>query len=176
MLHLATIITRLRHTKGYGVQSPTDYHFIKDIINQKLPYYQYKQLKTTNRKKRKINQLLLRLANFCQPENILNQTDDTLATKYMEAGCKKAKTTKQNENKKTIILTTIKLINHNTIYTIAPQSIIIVEDINKNKQTKQHWNNITTNNNITTTYDTPQIGIIITGKRQYPKHYKIYLK
>ena len=37
-------IYRWRHCRGFGVQSPTDYSFIRYVINEHYPYYAYKDL------------------------------------------------------------------------------------------------------------------------------------
>jgi len=63
-------LLRAPRTRGFGVQSPTDYHFIRHVVAQKLPYYAYKQLesKTARLSKREVDilQFYLRLAKYIQ--------------------------------------------------------------------------------------------------------------
>lgn len=65
-----TRILRAPRTRGFGVQSPTDYHFIRHVVAQTFPYYAYKQLadKTAILSKREVEilQFYLRLANYVQ--------------------------------------------------------------------------------------------------------------
>ena len=38
-------IARWWHGKGFGIQSRTDYEYLKDVIKELLPYYVYEQIK-----------------------------------------------------------------------------------------------------------------------------------
>lgn len=43
-------IARIRRTgssRGFGIQSPSDYSFVCDIVNCRYPYYAYSDLKET---------------------------------------------------------------------------------------------------------------------------------
>ena len=63
-------LLRIPRSRGFGVQSPTDYHFLRHVIRQKLPYYAYAQLadKTKMLTKREVEILhfYFRLANYVQ--------------------------------------------------------------------------------------------------------------
>lgn len=96
-------IIRAPRTRGFGVQSPTDYHFVRHVVQQKLPYYAYQTLenKTTHLSKREVEilQFYLRLANYIQDscpiylivkEKYGNITTD-LRRDFFSAGSKKAK-------------------------------------------------------------------------------------
>lgn len=96
-------ILRAPRTRGFGVQSPTDYHFIRHVVCQKFPYYAYKELenKTTHLSKREVEILrfYLRLANYIQDsspillivkENFGNINTD-LRRLFFTSGSKKVK-------------------------------------------------------------------------------------
>lgn len=102
MLSWLSRILRVPRTRGFGVQSPTDYHFIRHVVVQKLPYYAYSQLDgyTTNLSKREVDILhfYLRLANYVNgrfpiyiigKETFGNITTE-LRQKYMAAGSKRS--------------------------------------------------------------------------------------
>ena len=38
-------INRYRQSRGYGVQSPSDYEFIRNVIKERMPYYAYAAMK-----------------------------------------------------------------------------------------------------------------------------------
>ncbi|MCF0192324.1 MAG: hypothetical protein HUK05_02665 [Prevotella sp.] len=95
-------LIRMPRTRGFGVQSPTDYHFLRHIVSQQLPYYAYKQLEniTTHLSKREIEILrfYLRLANYVQdsqPIYIIGKDNFgninfSLRKQFFTAGCRKA--------------------------------------------------------------------------------------
>ena len=39
-------IARWWHGKGFGIQSRSDYEYLKDVIKEPLPYYAYEQIKS----------------------------------------------------------------------------------------------------------------------------------
>lgn len=89
---------RFRHRCGYGVHSPYAFRFITDVIYEKTPYYAYAELDKKLRKKdkfrvRKILHLLLRTTNWRQPAVITCLTTSKDVSRYIAAGCKKAKVT-----------------------------------------------------------------------------------
>lgn len=69
---------KVRHHKGHGVHSPFVYNLIRNVIEEKLPYYSYGDLsnylssfREEGLKLRKDNQLAFRLVNHFGSKNIL---------------------------------------------------------------------------------------------------------
>ncbi len=95
-------ILRAPRTRGFGVQSPTDYHFIRHVVSQEIPYYAYSQLEgyTTHLSKREVEILrfYLRLANYVQDrspiyiigKDVLGNITTELRQKFMTAGSSKS--------------------------------------------------------------------------------------
>ena len=73
-LHLAYIwLKRCCHSRGFGIQSPTDYSFVRYVINEHWPYYAYDQLAIEdNWLRQKVGRLCLRLANHRQPSEVID--------------------------------------------------------------------------------------------------------
>ena len=86
-------LRRCGYCRGFGVQSPSAYAFIRYVINEHYPYYAYQELKERlvhlDRRQHKLGRLLLRLANFWQPE--ISICNDSLFEDYLHAGCRKVK-------------------------------------------------------------------------------------
>lgn len=80
-------------SRGFGVQSPSAYAFIRYVINEHYPYYAYQELKERlawlDRREHQTGRLLLRLANFWQPEICI--VNEHRFDEYLYAGCRKAK-------------------------------------------------------------------------------------
>jgi hypothetical protein len=94
--------TRFRHCHGYGVHSPFAFNFIRYVINEDTPYYDYETLQSEEIKQNsshdshwlaeslKVRRLLFRLVNFVQPATIIDDGELTASSLYMRAGCRHA--------------------------------------------------------------------------------------
>lgn len=88
-------LSRIRHRCGYGVHSPFAFRFITDVIYESLPYYAYASLDAQlpwhklGREKQGLH-LLLRLANYQQPNAIAIDESTTPVASYLQAGCQRA--------------------------------------------------------------------------------------
>ena len=84
---------RLTHCRGFGVQSPSAYRFIRYVINEHYPYYAYDALKERMNKlskhEQKLGRLFFRLANFWQP--VCCYCDDSSLMEYAQAGARNMK-------------------------------------------------------------------------------------
>lgn len=81
-------LQRMGHSRGFGIQSPTDYQFVCYVVNEHWPYYAYSQLGAgQDWLQKKMGRLYLRLANWRQPATIVDMVG---AADYLHAGCRKA--------------------------------------------------------------------------------------
>lgn len=191
MESLKTIINRWRQTRGYGVQSPNDYGFIRNVIAEKMPYYAYRQLEKEhgrlNKKTCRKCQLLFRIANYCQPRlTIVCNNNAETAKAYMQAGCKQAKTISVDCEKDAEKLmeqaSDIGMIYINAdgkwfdfllqaSQKLADKAACIIDNIHSDKETEEKWNKLKELPSIGSTYDLRHCGIILFEKKQYKKHY-----
>ena len=87
---------RIGCCRGFGIQSPWAYSLVRYVINEHFPYYAYEQLRSafpgSDAVRRKVDEFLLRLANFVQPSAVVAVTGDTRRLEsskaYLRAGCK----------------------------------------------------------------------------------------
>ena len=70
MVHLV----RMRYSKGFGVQSPSAYAFIRDVVFEELSYYAYRPLSrfVDPVLDEKACQLLFRIVNFASPSSVVD--------------------------------------------------------------------------------------------------------
>ena len=106
---------RMRHSRGFGVQSPYDYRFIRYVINEHWPYYAYDELKESvtdiDTKTRKLCRLYFRLANWRQPRYIVDYRPETDAyMKYMTTESYKDYVREYNTFNKSLIINQLFLI------------------------------------------------------------------
>ena len=75
MLKLGDWINRKRHNGGYGIQSPSSFFFVTQVLKERLPYYAYPTLDTIiggNRRRRKHFRELFRVTNYHRPANCIS--------------------------------------------------------------------------------------------------------
>ena len=181
---------RIGHCRGFGVQSPTDYRFVRNVIIEKAPYYKYEILDHDYPKldtvTKKMCKLLFRLSNYCQPRQYIDfgQNNIKVFAAYAKAGCNKAKLVSGdavvfNDSFQTPFLVRLSCRNatrellQRLLNLSSTDSIFVVEGIKENKEAKSLWQWIKFHDMVTVTYDLYYCGIIITAKRRYKKNYII---
>lgn len=88
-------LMRFRHRCGYGVHSPFVFRFITEVLYERTPYYAYRTLDARlpwclRLRRRKGLHLMLRLANWLQPEAIVVPPVYSWVRDYLHAGCARA--------------------------------------------------------------------------------------
>src|SRR5574344_88824 len=185
---------RLRHSKGFGVQSPSAYSFITEVINEKYPYYAYSFIDNSelpiDKVVKKICFLYLRLANYVQPEIIVNCFPPTdCYNKYFSYGCKSCviMVIKDNVtssclaanfvNITTVDILRISLLNECKdiieffMNRTTERSVFILENIHENRDTQRQWSNLINNDKTGVTYDLYYLGLIFFDKKRYKQNY-----
>lgn len=83
-------LSRIGHCRGFGIQSPTDYHFVRYVINEHWPYYAYADMPPGDDwLRQKLGKLYFRMANHLQPQTVVDLVG---VEHYIKAGCRKALT------------------------------------------------------------------------------------
>ena len=81
-MKLSDWINRKRHNGGYGIQSPSSFFFITQVLKERLPYYSYPILDQAvggNRAKKRHFRELFRITNYQQPANCISVGSATAA-------------------------------------------------------------------------------------------------
>ncbi len=172
---------RMRHSRGFGVQSPYDYGFIRYVVNEHWPYYAYEELQRTvtdiDKRTRKLCRLYFRMANWRQPQVIVDYQPETEAYRlYMQAGCRKA------EFEDTGVRSAVELCrmslkgDYRTFYEevlkrVDDRSVLIVEGIKRDKNTKAFWEQVTQDKRTGVTFDLYYCGIVFFNKKRFKQNY-----
>ena len=78
-------LSRIHRCRGFGIQSPTDYGFVRYVINEHWPYYSYYYgFPNDPWLRRKLGGLYFRLANWRQPSCMPPDSYQS----YWQAGCR----------------------------------------------------------------------------------------
>ena len=182
-------LARCRYSRGFGIQSPNDYYFVMNVINEHAPFYAYSDLKQcfphVYRRKRRMAELLLRLANWLQPEKVaLLSNVDPIYVEYIKAGCNKAIVSanwKSNETKMFVI--DRDAVNRSVAIDSAypsidsilstDETVIVITDIYGTN--KSLWNELLERGTSIIIFDLYHIGIILCKKNRYKIKYNLNL-
>ena len=192
-------LRRCGYCRGFGVQSPSAYAFIRYVINEHYPYYAYQELKERlvhlDRRQHKLGRLLLRLANFWQPE--ISICNDSLFEDYLHAGCRKVKWVELehpiqtdylllkdnlllNEawGKKRMMVINLEKMGMKEVRTqVLPlcddQTMLVLLGNLYREKRGEEWLHLQESDYCGITYDLYSLGIIFFDKKKFKQHYRM---
>lgn len=177
-------IHRMGYSRGFGVQSPSAYSFIRYVLTEHYPYYAYDELKmrfkSFDHATKKKGRLYFRLANYAQASHWFDyHSAEQPYAAYVHEGCRK--TVFQAIDGKTIpnafrIARLSMTEDYQAVYealckVATDDSILILEGINDNKETKAFWKRVQESQKATRTYDLFLCGIIVFDTSKHKHHY-----
>lgn len=177
-------IHRMGYSRGFGVQSPSAYSFIRYVLTEHYPYYAYDELKirfkSFDHATKKKGRLYFRLANYAQASHWFDyHSAEQPYAAYVHEGCRK--TVFQTIDGKTIpnafrIARLSMTEDYQAVYealckVATDDSILILEGINANKDTKAFWKRVQESQKATRTYDLFLCGIIVFDTSKHKHHY-----
>ena len=183
-------LTRIGHCRGFGVQSPTDYRFVRGVINEHAPYYLYedlaRELPGLDSLKRKMCRLYFRLSNHCQAAAYIDLLPEDASRRYVSAACGKTRVqgfANPDEVCKVAFSTPLMARAACTAATKAAidhllsqqggDVLVVLEGIKDNDEARGCWKEWENHPLAAITYDLYYCGIIIATKRRYKKNYII---
>ena len=160
-------LSRIHRCRGFGIQSPTDYAFVRYVINEHWPYYAYDQLTESDGLTQKLGRLYFRLANWRQPEVMLPDAYQ----RYWQAGCHK---TRFSDVPGPIQLARIDITDSDAWQRLLPRcnddSVIVVEGIHRNRNL---WRQYLSAPQVRIAYDLYYCGIVTFDTKRYQHTYQI---
>ncbi len=177
-------IHRMGYSRGFGVQSPSAYSFIRYVLTEHYPYYAYDELKmrfkSSDHATKKKGRLYFRLANYAQASHWFDyHSAEQPYAAYVHEGCRK--TVFQAIDGKTIpnafrIARLSMTEDYQAVYealckVATDDSILILEGINDDKDTKAFWKRVQESQKATRTYDLFLCGIIVFDTSKHKHHY-----
>ncbi len=171
-------IYRWRHCRGFGVQSPSDYSFIRYVINEHYPYYAYddlkKELPNVDKLNRKKAELLFRVSNWKQAKNVFLQSDDDIYKRYISSGSRKSGIgNKLTEDDSLMVVSALSVDDNqlqNLMNNLKNDSLIFLDDIDK-VEGRNVWEKIIGDERATITFDLYYAGIAMNVAKRYKHNY-----
>ena len=154
---LFIFLKRIRHCAGFGVQSPTDYAFVREVIYERWPYALYTELEArfhgTDSFLLKLSQLLLRVSNYAQASRIgvIGNLPPVMEA-HLKAGCRKSEI---------ISISNFQLSTFN-----CPLPLVIATELN------EQWQEYISQEHIIS-YDLYYLGIAFYDEKRYREEHVI---
>lgn len=160
-------LSRIHRCRGFGIQSPTDYAFVRYVVNEHWPYYAYEELRACDWLTEKLGRLYFRLANWRQPRTMVADKYQ----RYWQAGCRKTAFTATVE---TVELARVEVEDRAAWETVVQHcdehSVVVVEGI---WRARALWESIRRDERTGLTFDLYYCGIVFFDKKRYKHHYTI---
>lgn len=184
-------LRRSRHSRGFGVQSPWAYRFIRYVVNEHYPYYAYDDLSRLYegypKQIQKLCRLYFRIANFWQAEQALDysavsETDIIrLYGTFMKRGCNKLEVVpiRHAADFSSVRLMRLSVegdyrqVFEKAVTLANASTMIIVEQIKRDKESRTFWKSIVDDPRCITTFDLYYCGIIFFDKKRYKENYVV---
>lgn len=174
-------LRRFRHRRGYGIHSPWAYSFVREVILERTPYYQYEALE--RRHPRYVRwlfryhidccRLLFRLSNYAQARHfdIFDDGDeyDELEYEYL-AHAKEDMTFPDRHDCYVADLCFVKA-NAFREYELQPCKMLIIEGIHRDHDNRAHWEAIKADSRTGCTFDVYTYGIVFFDRSRLKQHY-----
>ena len=160
-------LSRIHQCRGFGIQSPADYAFVRYVVNEHWSYYAYGALPADDWQRRKLGRLYFRLANWRQPSAML--PDDYQP--YWQAGCRK---TRFLPDVAKVELARIDIDDYEGYESLLTrcdeQSVVVIEDISRDWS---RWHTMERDTRCGTTFDLYYCGIIFYDLGRAKHNYRI---
>ena len=179
-------VFRIGCSRGFGVQSPSAYSFLRYVVNEHYPYYSYQDLKNEfgniNPLVTKLARFYFRMANFCQSEIWYDyKAGNDIYQRYVVAGSKSTVFVSFTDVEKieTFGIARISLVDdyekvYNHLAEIASnKSILIIENIKQDKIIRDFWKQVMGDNRTFVTYDLYYCGIVFFDSTKCKCNYKV---
>jgi len=175
-------LSRWRKTRGFGVQSPSAYSFIRYVINEHYPYYAYDDLEyelpDIDKMTRKLCRLYFRISNYSQGLCWYSFNPCSNSYKrYVESACSKTKVEYELPDDYKIDVARITLNGEykSVVEKILSHShkdlILILEGIKYDKETKQFWISVLDDPRTCVSYDLYYCGIVFFDLSKFKQNY-----
>ncbi len=184
---IAVWIARMPHSRGFGVQSPSAYRFIRYVVSEHYPYYAYAGMRHKHPRmqwhERKMGELYLRLANFCQASTLVSfGTAGNLLRQYIHHGCHATQVAEHTGGSTADSGEAWRFIRvgdagdaDGTFGEILAHAdsdtVLIIEDIKRDTAARRLWQLCTESKAVSVSYDLYYCGIAFFDTRRYKQNH-----
>ncbi|MDY6131621.1 MAG: hypothetical protein SPI18_10155 [Prevotella sp.] len=180
-------LKRCRHCRGFGVQSPWAYRFIRYVVNEHYAYYAYGELAKSEPKldvmEKKLHRLYFRMSNYMQADAVVSYGGDAdMLERYMQRGCRKTRTIVMASEQDLETVERVRLARVLTtgsyrsffqalLKKVDGQSAVVIQFAKRDPAAKQFWKEVEADPRCITTFDLYYCGIIFFDTKRYKENY-----
>ena len=187
-------LRRARYSRGFGVQSPWAYKFIRYVVNEHYPYYKYKQLDRQvyglDKRTRKLCKFYFRLANFQQPHTFIDCYPASQCYKiYVNAGCRKTQYYKVTEDilqeeyirlfseagghsmVRIPIAQNCRALVDKALDFLPSSSVLVIENIKRDKEAEEYWSALISDSRTGVSFDLYYCGVVFLNRDMVKQDY-----
>lgn len=182
---LGVLVKGYFRRKGYGVQSPFAYRFMREIVVAELPYQIYAELPeregSGKKRREKEDRFLLRLSNMVQPELLVAVGEvDELTRRYVEAGCRKSVWGEAGKDKRALIVAdcrngSVREEMEERMEEAGEDSVVACVDIRDDGEARRLWRDVKGGTKVVQVFDLWSVGVVFFDKSRSPQVYCAYL-
>lgn len=192
---LGSWINRKRHNRGFGIQSPSAFHFVTQVLKEPLHYYSYKKIdrvaKSDGTQGKEYYRRLFRVANNFKPESIIivGNKCNAAKTALIEARSNAATITIESgdtaqlqatlQAQKGAVLIYIGECNNYAacgnaaIEQAKSDTVVIIEGIQQIREKALWWESAIKSPRTVVTYDLYSAGILLFDKEKQKQNYTL---
>ncbi len=187
-------LRRMRYSRGFGVQSPWAYRFIRYVVNEHYPYYKYEQLAEQvygiDKITRKLCKFYFRLANYQQAHTFVDCYPTSSCYKiYVDAGCQKAnyhriiEATSEAELIRLFsnigdysmvrvpLVANYRMVVDKALNLLPSSSVLIIENIKRDKETQKYWSELISDSRTGVNFDLYYCGVLFLNNDMVKQSY-----
>lgn len=195
MLKIADLINRMRHNRGFGIQSPSAFHFVTQVLKEPLHYYSYEKIdraaKADGTQGRKYYRRLFRIANYFKPESIIivGSRCNAAKTALVEARRNAAITTIEDGDTAQLQATlqaqkgamliyigecdNFAICGNAAMEHATGDTVVIIEGIQSETAKAMWWETAISSSRTVVTYDLYSAGILLFDKEKQKQNYTL---
>ena len=176
-------LRRVRYSRGFGVQSPWAYRFIRYVVNEHYPYYKYEHLAEQvygiDKITRKLCKFYFRLANYQQAHAFVDCYPTSSCYKiYVDAGCQKAnyhRITEATSEEELIrlfsnigeysmvrvsLVANYRMVVDKALDHLPSSSVLIIENIKRDRDAQKYWSELISDSRTGVSFDLYYCGVL----------------
>lgn len=177
-------LRRISYCRGFGVQSPSAYRFIRYVVNEHYPYYAYGDLRKTYPDLQgadlKLMRFYLRLANYCQADTFVDAGGimPDILPDFLSAGCRKTRVTTAIDSAGFIRLLRIGTahdhdwVDH-VLNRTGQDTVIIVEQIGLRPELRDVWLRLQADPRVSVSFDLYYCGVAFFDTARHKCNYVV---
>ena len=181
MIGLMDYISRIGKARGFGIQSPWAYSFVRDVVMEQTPYYIYKEIDSRVKARcRKWTKLYFRLANYVQPQCCAMMGDSHYADeRCYRQGCltMEQHSGMPREGRRSLCVMDMAGYSNSEVLkaleAMDEGSVLVLEGINDDCHQQVRWQEIQNWEQVGCTFDLYRIAICFKPGKRPAQHYKL---